>query len=59
MFNNKYFIGVSKGGYHVTMPIVGPVSDDDMLEVAALVIAMKPVLREKFLAILARVESGE
>lgn len=47
-FNNKYFIGASKGGYHVTVPIHGPISDDDAIELAALIVAMKPQNREKF-----------
>jgi hypothetical protein len=59
MFDNKYFIGVTTDGYFVTKPIAGPVQDDNMLEVAALIVAMKPRLRQRFEEILQRIESGE
>lgn len=57
MFDNKYFIGASANGYFVTMPIQGHKTDDEMLELAALIVAMKPDLRNKFEAILRRIEN--
>jgi hypothetical protein len=59
MFNNPHFLGVTATGYFVTLPIVGAKTDEEMLEIAALIVAMKPRLRERFDAILARIESGE
>lgn len=59
-FNNKFMIGVRANCYLFFAPPLAhiPISDDDMLELAALIIAMKPQLREKFNEILKRVEEG-
>jgi hypothetical protein len=59
MFNNPFFLGVGSGGYvFLRPPQMGKLySDDEILELAALIIAMKPQLKEKFEAISKRVEA--
>ena len=59
-FNNRFFLGVTGGGYcMMAPPRPGQMlTDDEALELAALIVVMKPQLREKFDAAIRRMEEG-
>jgi uncharacterized pyridoxamine 5'-phosphate oxidase family protein len=58
-FDNKHFIGVNRSGYFVALPIKGQITDNDAIEIAALIVAMKPALRPLFEARLKAMDNGE
>lgn len=57
-FTNRFCIGVNNVGYVFFLPPKSKevILDDDALEMAALIVAMKPDLREKFNEILKKIE---
>lgn len=57
-FDNKYFLGVTVKGYQFMIPPT-VMTDDEAIEVAALIIAMKPLLRRKFNERLKAIMGGE
>lgn len=57
-FDNKYFLGVTTKGYQFMIPPT-VMTDDEAIELAALIIAMKPLLRQKFNERLKAIMSGE
>jgi len=58
-FTNKFFLGVAGSGFMFMLPPLQAVryTDEEMVELAALIIAMKPELREKFDEALERMQS--
>lgn len=60
-FTNQFFLGVTQDGYTFLNPPRQTLiyTDEEMLALAALIVAMKPALRARFDEVLAQVESGE
>ncbi len=59
-FNNLYMLGVTKDGFtFLTPPRPSQrITDADAIELAALIVAMKPHLLEQFQQTLARIQEG-
>jgi len=57
-FDNKFFLGVVKNGYTFLSPPKPQVAytDEEMIELAALIITTKPQLQERFEAALKRMQ---
>jgi hypothetical protein len=60
-YTNQFILGATQKGYAFFNPPKQAQSytDEEMLELAAMIVAMKPNLRDRFNEILAQVMSGE
>lgn len=47
-YDNKYWLGVTGSGYYLTKPVHGHITDAEAIELAALIVAMKPKNRALF-----------
>lgn len=60
-YNNRFYLGVHATGYVFLSPPLRNqvIPDDEALELAALIVAMKPQLRERFDQRLKEIESHD